>query len=265
MLIFAIDDEENVLEYNKEIIENASGGAEVMTFKRGGTALDAIRQGYLPDVVFTDIEMPGVSGLELAVKIKELSPRSRIVFTTGYEKYAYEAFKIRAHGYLLKPIKTEDIKEELEYVPKRRRPAADKLEIRCFGHFDVLWQGQPLIFGRKQSKELLAYLVDRDGAACTSGEIALALWQEGGDTRAEQNRIRVLVNDLKNTLKSIGMEKVLIREHGETAIRRDLVDCDYYRMLEGDPDAINEYRGQYMVEYSWAEIRNADLLQFIKN
>ncbi len=265
MLIFAIDDEENVLEYNREVIEKASGGAQVMTFKRGGAALEAIRRGYLPEVVFTDIEMPGVSGLELAVRIKEISPKTRIIFTTGYEKYAYEAFKVRAHGYLLKPIKEEDIIKELEYVPGRRRQVMDKLEVRCFGHFDVLWQGKPIIFGRKKSKELLAYLIDRDGAACTSGEIALALWQEGGDTRAEQNRIRVLINDLKKTLKGIGMEDVIVREHGETAVRRELVDCDYYRMLEGDTDALSEYHGQYMVEYTWAEIRNADLLQFVKN
>lgn len=132
-----------------------------------------------------------------------------------------------------------------------------KLVIKCFGHFDVYWKDKPLIFARKQSKELLAYLIDREGAACTPGEIALALWQEGGDTKTEQNRIRVLISDLRNTLKEIGMENVLIREHREIAIRRDLVDCDYYRMLDGDMDAANEYRGEYMLQYSWAETKNA--------
>jgi len=131
--------------------------------------------------------------------------------------------------------------------------------VKCFGHFDVYWHGEPVIFQRRQSKEILAYLIDREGAACTPGEIALALWQDGGDTKAEQNRIRVIINDLKNTLKSIGMEQVLIREHREIAIRRDLVDCDYYRLLEGDMEAINEFRGQYMAEYSWAEMRNKSL------
>ena len=75
----------------------------------------------------------------------------------------------------------------------------------------------------------------------------------------EHNRIRVLINDLKKTLQSIGMEHVLIREHRELAIRKDLIDCDYYRMLEGDMDAVNSYRGEYMMEYSWAEITNVDL------
>ncbi|MBE5825599.1 MAG: hypothetical protein E7307_03085 [Butyrivibrio sp.] len=179
---------------------------------------------------------------------------------TGYEEYAIEAFRIKAQGYLLKPVTVEDVKRELEYHPPAEKPQdKDKLVVKCFGHFDVYWHGEPVIFQRRQSKEILAYLIDREGAACTPGEIALALWQDGGDTKAEQNRIRVIINDLKNTLKSIGMEQVLIREHREIAIRRDLVDCDYYRLLEGDMEAINEFRGQYMAEYSWAEMRNKSL------
>ena len=64
----------------------------------------------------------------------------------------------------------------------------------------------------------------------------------------------MLVNDLRNTLKEIGMEDLIIREHRDIAIRKDLVDCDYYRMLEGDIEAVNLYRGEYMIEYSWAEL-----------
>ena len=55
------------------------------------------------------------------------------------------------------------------------------------------------------------------------------------------------------------MDDLLIREHRELAIRRDMVDCDYYRMLDGDMDALNSYRGEYMTEYSWAELTNANL------
>ena len=260
MLIFAIDDEEPILEETKKVIEKAAPNAEILTFGRAAAALEAIKSGQRPDMVFADIEMPGISGLDFAVKAKELSPSTRIVFITGYEEYAIEAFRIKAQGYLLKPVTVEDVKRELEYHPPAEKPPVqDKLVVKCFGHFDVYWHGEPVIFQRKQSKEILAYLIDREGAACTPGEIALALWQDGGDTQAEQNRIRVIINDLKNTLKSIGMEQVLIREHREIAIRRDLVDCDYYRLLEGDMEALNEYRGQYMAEYSWAEMKNTTI------
>ena len=134
-----------------------------------------------------------------------------------------------------------------------------KLEVRCFGYFDVLWKGQPLIFARKQSKELLAYLIDREGAACSSGEIALALWEDEVDEKAEKNRIRVLINDLRNVLRGIGMEDVLIRDKREIAIQRDLLDCDYYRLLNGDMTKLDSYRGEYMKQYGWAEVTNARL------
>ncbi len=113
MLIFAIDDEESVLEETKEVLSRTVAGAEVKTFKRGTAALDAVRQGTKPDAVFCDIEMPGHSGLEFALRLKELSPSSRIIFLTGYEKYAVQAFRIKVHGYLMKPLTVDEVREEL--------------------------------------------------------------------------------------------------------------------------------------------------------
>ena len=259
LLIFIVDDEDSVREETEKIIRKAEPGAEILSFRRAVDALEAINDKGSPRMVFSDIEMPGLSGLEFAVKLKNISPDTRIVFVTGYRDYAIEAFRIKVHGYLLKPLSVEDVKAELKYVPEEETDSPGKLVVKCFGHFDVYWNGEPLIFSRKQSKELLAYLIDRNGAACSSQEIANALWREGGDNRAEQNRIRVLVNDLRNTLRQIGMEDLLIREHRELAIRRDMVDCDYFRMLDGDMDKVNAYRGEYMVEYSWAELTNAKL------
>ncbi len=259
MLIFVVDDEDRVREETLETIHKADPAAEITGFKRATDALEVIKSGKVADVVFSDIEMPGLSGLEFAVKLKELAPDTRVVFVTGYREYAIEAFKIKAHGYLLKPLSVEAVQDELKYIPEKEPVSRDKLVVKCFGHFDVFWDGKPLFFARRQSKELLAYLIDRDGAACSSSEIALALWKDGYDTKAEQNRIRVLVNDLRSTLKEIGLEDLIIRQHRDLAIRKDLVDCDYYRMLEGDMDAINSYRGEYMIEYSWAELTNAKL------
>ena len=111
-----------------------------------------------------------------------------------------------------------------------------------------------MIFARRQTKELFAYLVDREGAACTAEEIAAALWEEENDIQAMKHRIRNLIGDIRNCLGRIGMEDVLIRERRQLALRRDRLDCDYYRMLAGDMEMVNAYRGEYMVEYSWAEL-----------
>ena len=95
MLIFVIDDEESVLKETVSVIEKAAPDAEIMTFNRALQALEAIRSGKRPDIVFSDIEIPGISGLDFALQTKELSPSTRIVFITGYRDYAVEAFKIK--------------------------------------------------------------------------------------------------------------------------------------------------------------------------
>ncbi len=151
-----------------------------------------------------------------------------------------------------------DLEEELlEYLKKQ--VTTHRLSVRCFGYFDVFFKDRPLIFKRKQSKELLAYLIDRAGAACTSGELTMALWEDEGDEKAQMNRLRVLINDLKNTLKEIGMEDVLIRDKREIAVNRDLIDCDYYKLLQGDKGMLDAYDGEFMLQYSWAELTNGRL------
>ena len=129
----------------------------------------------------------------------------------------------------------------------------EKLRVRCFGSFDVFFHEKPLVFRRTQTKELLAYLIDREGAVCTAGEIIDALWGENGAVQNPKPYLRHLTKDLRDTLALVGMEDVLIREHNQWAVRKELLDCDYYRLLDGDAEAASAYHGEYMNQYSWAE------------
>lgn len=262
MRLFAIDDEPAVLETLHEAIRDAVPDAEITDFLRGQAAMDAVvERGIFPDVVFLDIRMPDMDGLQFAAALKKTAPDARIVFVTAYSEYALEAWKSHVQGYLLKPVTAEDILDTLNYLQLPTAPVPrDKLCVRCFGHFEVFFKGEPVIFTRKQSKELLAFLIDREGAACTSEQIAAALWEDEIDMQAAKSRIRKLICDLRDTLAQIGMEDVLIRERRQIAVRRAMIDCDYYRMLEGDMAAVNAYRGEYMQEYSWAELTTGRLV-----
>ena len=255
MRIFAIDDEPDALETLHEAIRAAVPEAEILDFRRGPAALDAVtEQGIAPDVVFSDIRMPDMNGLQLAAALKKAATDTRIIFVTACSEYALEAWKSHVQGYLVKPVTAEDIREAMGHLQTASAPMPqEKLRVRCFGHFEVFRHGEPILFARKQSKELLAFLIDREGAACTSEQIAAALWENESDLKAAGARIRKLISDLRATLAEIGMEDVLIRERRQIAVRRSLIDCDYYRMLEGDLTAVNVYRGEYMPEYSWAE------------
>ena len=263
MLIFVIDDEAWLLTTEAQVIREARPEAEIRCFQRAQEALDCIQNEDLhPDAVFCDIQMPGLTGLEFAVRLRTASPRSKVIFVTGYDEYAVEAYRIHAHGYVLKPLEPERVNEELRFWEEAAAappaPAA-KLEARCFGQFEAFWQGRPLSFDRRKTKELLAYLIDKEGASCTSEEISAALWEEEWDLKLTKNRIRVLVSDLKTALEGIGLGELLIRRSGRLAVRQDLIDCDYYRMLEGDSAAINSFDGQYMQQYPWAELTSGRL------
>ncbi len=266
MLIFVIDDEAFILNTEARVIREVRPEAELRCFQRAQEALDCIQnEGLKPDLVFSDIQMPGLSGLEFAVRLRTICPESKLVFVTGYEQYALEAYRIHAHGYVLKPLDPERVAEELAFwtEPTKPEPEKDagpeKLQARCFGQFEIFWQGVPLAFERRKTKELLAYLIDKEGTSSTAEEVSAALWEDEWDLKLTKNRIRVLVSDLRSSLERVGMGELLIRRSGNLAVRRDLLDCDYYRMLDGDSLAINSFDGQYMQQYPWAELTSGRL------
>lgn len=114
MLIFVIDDERIALLELCETIQSSVSDAQIESFNNPSQALARIRSDNVrPEVVFSDIRMPGMDGLELAVRIKTLSPDTNIIFVTGYSDYALSAFKVHANGYLMKPATPEQISEEL--------------------------------------------------------------------------------------------------------------------------------------------------------
>ena len=191
--------------------------------------------------------------------VKAAAPDVRIVFVTAYAQYALEAWKKHVHGYLMKPVSAEDIREALDNIPLPSRPAPGRLFVRCFGDFEVFWQGKPLTFERRQTKELFAILIDKRGAVCTAEEAVADLWEDEHDMSAGKTRLRVLVHDLRSRLSEIGMQELLIRKRGMMSLDTDMIDCDYYRMLDGEMAAVNAYRGEYMRQYSWAEMTAASL------
>ena len=262
-MLFAIDDEPKMLRLLHNAIAEAAPEAEILDFSLGVSAIRAIEEQQLrPDAVFSDIRMPGMDGLELAVQLKQRVPETKIVFVTGYDSYALDAYRLHVNGYVMKPVEARRIQEEISSINLLPHPLehnTGKLKVQCFGAFDVYWKDQPLLFGRRQTKELFEYLIDREGESCTAEEISSALWENETNMRTTKTRIRQLISDMKSTLAKIGMEQLLVRRSGQLAIRRDMVDCDYYRMLEGDMEAVNAYRGEYMSRYSWAELTKGRL------
>ena len=223
-------------------------------------ALTWLRQSPV-DAAFLNLEMPGMDGLGLAKTIRQIQPRCNLIPVTEHPEYALEALQIFVSGFLLKPVSEAAVRSVLENL---RYPAEDTpvgVKIQCFGNFEIFVGGRPLAFKRSKSKELLAYLVDRNGATCTNGEMLAVLWEDKPDTASLHSHLRNLIFDLNHTLDDAGVRDLLVRGRNTLAIDTGKVECDYYNFLRGERTALNAYRGEYMTQYSWAEVTRSALRQ----
>ena len=248
MRAIAVDDEIYMLETLQEAVAASPDIEYVEAFSSCASALAYAGENPI-DVAFLDINMRGIGGLGLAEKLVELHPRCKIVFCTGYEEYAVSAFRLHVSGYLMKPITAEDVQREINHI-KGVKTTEKLLTIKCFGNFEVYYNGALLSFKRKKSKELLAILVDRNGAGMTAKQICAMLFPEDTNDTKNSVYLRQLVYDLKHTLKDIHVENVLRHDTPYYWIDTNLIKCDYLSYLEtGKP----QFHGEYMTQYSWAE------------
>lgn len=120
--IYIADDEVWITLGLKKLLEKIDIDTVVVgTANNGLMAKEEIGM-FKPDVVFTDIRMPGLSGIELLKAIPEVSPDSKVVIITGFAEFSYaqEAVQHHAFDYLLKPIKEEELTRVLAAIVAER-------------------------------------------------------------------------------------------------------------------------------------------------
>ena len=255
MQIICVDDETLILELTVSMCAGLPQKPEVRGFQKANDALQWLRE-HRVDIVILDINMPDMNGIVLAAKIKEIRPDAAIIFLTGHAEYALDAFGLHASGYLLKPVSGEKLAAEIEYAMRDRPKEGEKprVFIRTFGEFDVFVDGEPVVFNRARAKELLAYLVDRQGGLVTRASIFAALWEDGLYNRSMQKQLDVMIRSLRNTLEEYGVGDILKLHRGSLRVDPEKFECDLYRFFKGDIDAVNSYHGEYMNAYSWASL-----------
>lgn len=249
MRVFAVDDEQLLLNRLVKTIAKCLPEAEVLAFTSSDEVIAAL-EGEPVDIAFLDIELGDISGTELAGKIKAVYPFCNIIFCTGFRTHAIEAFDLGACDYLIKPINEEKLRHslsQLRYIPEIEVPEG-KLYVRCFGEFEVFYDGMPLKSLTKKAKELFAFLIDKAGALCSTSDITDALFFDKAESY-----YRVVKVDLEKALGEIGASDVLIKEWNKLGVDRSKVLCDYYEYLSGNPAYINLYKGDYMNRYDWAK------------
>lgn len=255
MRIIFVDDELLILEELEYLCKDMDDISICGSFGNPEDALEYVQNNPV-DFAFLDISMPGITGLELLAKMRGVRKNLQAAFVTAYDQYALEAFRRDACDYLLKPFGKEEVEHALEKARKILGIDGGKenpIEIRTFGRFDLFLNGHPVNFSSKKAKELLALLVARKGGIVEMEFGIETLWENEPFGERSKARFRKAVMNLRNTLRENGVLSMLHGERGKLWLELEGIVCDYFRLLEGDPEAARQFRGEFMSEYSWSE------------
>ena len=137
----------------------------------------------------------------------------------------------------------------------------DKVYVKTFGGFDLYYRGELIYFSSSKAKELLAVLVDWRGKAVTLSHLASILSEGERDEAAAKQAVHLAWHRLKQTLKKYGIEKIVIKGRGTYAINKEQIVCDSYDMVRQVEGASNYFAGEYMPEYSWAQVTLSSLMR----
>ena len=255
MIALCVDDETLLLEDLKRAVGKSPDISQIVAFDDAMEA-EEWAQEHTCDIAFLDVRMPVVDGVELAEKLHKRTPFLPIIFCTGYKEYALAAFSVHASGYLLKPVRSEKVQQEISHVIQSRRSAgidekeAALLTVQPYGGFTVLDRnGKKLDFRRSKEKELFAVLVHKKGQEISTKELCEILWTDN-EWMYEKNRhyLYTLFSQVRSTLREAGAESVLEKSVDGYALDMSQIYLD---------DSEKE-KQKYMPRYVWSQERSGD-------
>ncbi|MCR2806638.1 response regulator [Paenibacillus soyae] len=284
--VIAVDDELPALRRAGKLLETLEGVQVAGLFDSPKLFLEHMLTTAEPvDLVLLDIEMPGLNGLELAERLRNIRPEVHVSFLTAYEEYARDAFGVEAIDYVLKPFTADDLLRTIGRLEKRRvrqsgkdpEAARSGLAVRSFGPFSVTTEsGEQMRFRNSKSRELLAFLHHHRDKAVGKSQILDRLW-EGRDADRAQVNLHSTVYQLRKDLEACGLHGAVeqmktaggsYRLHWPLAIEDDVAEYELAVREYGRSGslaqlvrAIQLYGDGYLAGsgYDWAAPRQAEL------
>ena len=189
----------------------------------------------IPDMllVVTDTEAAEKSSamIPAAEQIANLYPQTGIVFISDDDRYAMDALRIHALGYLVKPVDWNQIRSEYEFCIRRRDSLAGtgkrsakkdrRLKFRVDGGFDCLLDGVPVQFNRTKTRELIEYLAAKNGGMATDKELLDSLW--GCENESTKSYLRTVKAELVNLFREADCEDAIVKHRGRIGIMMDRI------------------------------------------
>lgn len=264
MRVLVVDGELKLTEKLKELVLSAIPSAQVdMQTDLEEACYQAERKEY--SLIISGVKKGGFDGIKFARSVHERSPQTKVVFITPDAVFALPAFKTRASGYLLSPVSREQLLEELIDINVIGNGENHKVEIKTFGNFEMFCDGEIVKFSRAKSKELIAYLIDKNGTTATGSELIVNLWEDKDVDRTTRSMLHNLVSDIKKTFAEYGLSDIFETKRNAFRVKKDKIVCDYFDLLDGKDDAKRRFNGEYMSAYEWAEFTIGRLLDIVND
>ncbi len=271
-----IDDEALALDFLEHQL-NKIGSIKVigkfnnLNIKKNANLLNEV------DVIFLDIEMPEINGLELAEKIIEVNADVLIVFVTAFNDYAVQAFELNALDYVLKPIQLDRLRKTLKRVESNlnveiHKPDKNnvlKVNLSRELHFETDNNKiQFLQWRTTKSRELFLYLLYNCGKTIRKSELTELLWTDFPEDKA-YSQLYTAIYHIRKTLKKYS-EHFTIKNMGEgytLSAKNVFIDLvEWENKINASPSLTSEtihdyeknmklYKGAFLeaYDYLWAE------------
>lgn len=225
------------------------------------------------DVVFLDINLPGINGLELAEQILESKPEVTIVFVTAYDKYAVQAFELNAMDYLVKPVKSDRLKRTIERMKIDHTKVSgysfrdDYIYINLFLNLSVENRNgnvMKIAWRTAKAREIFLYLLQNQGQLVRKSFLIELLWPELDQDRAF-SRLYTTIYQVRKTLSGFPDHfKINNTTDGYVlSVTNVVLDIEEWerRLLAAPPlssqtitvyeDIMSVYKGAYLREYDY--------------
>lgn len=153
MKILIVDDEELARLRLQRMLKTL--GHETVAMAQNAQEAIEICKEELFDLIFLDINMPQISGLELGYELKYISPNASIIFQTAYEEHALKAFDIGAVAYLVKPYSIEQLQNAMQRIKKSKEQTQELRILSKFGDSYLLLKPEEIHYIKADLSEVM--------------------------------------------------------------------------------------------------------------
>ncbi len=259
MRAILVDDEPIML---RSFIRNSADIPQldvVAQFQSAEEALSYARENTF-ELALLDICLPGMNGIELAVRLREIHPGLLVVFISAYDDYIRSSNEIGGDYYIVKPYKKETIQMMVEKMSVLSKRLYKDIYIQMFGRFNVLKNGVPIKISGK-TKEILALVASRRGKEISNEEIYAAIWENRDYSNESMKVYYNAISRLKRILEEADVSDLLISTAHGQMLNTAMCDCDYFAWQDKAMGERDRFEGEFLSEYSWGEPILAKILE----